>query len=540
MSKRALVSFVLAGTAWCAGSLLSPGVEAACDISVPVVNLTSYLACPDQGWVEAYAYQVSDLLGVNSDATDILCRDQSEPGCAGFGGGSGDGTDAIHTDWQLPGMAGCPLSVEGNASRIALVVAAGTPQFGTSLLISLAGTNPDFGYVLELAHPLAASGVDALPLACEGSVFVTDVQFGSVTLQFRPPILHSDCDPGTYGATIGVCLPDPFAPTLLTGPVYARVQPCADSIDLRSSLWTPTGTTPDAAGVAVVPVPTPAHGQCLFLGATTLIDGVESPAITAFVADTGCVDHDGDTFTTCASDCDGLVCKADCNDNNPTIYPEAVETCNGLDDNCDGQVDELLCDSDGDGVDDTEDNCPTIPNANQFDFDADNRGDVCDNCPAVANANQSDIDADGYGDACDNCPSIPNAGQQDNDGDGVGDICDNCPTVPNPDQNPLACDFCSSLQPTLSLTNPIGKGSGTVRWQTCFEGDVIGFNVVNFDNQGHRTQINPALIPCQECSSGRGASYVTLIPKHRGGHNIFIEMLRVNGLVQLFGPATRE
>jgi hypothetical protein len=222
------------------------------------------------------------------------------------------------------------------------------------------------------------------------------------------------------------------------------------------------------------------------------------------------------------------------------IYPEAVEVCNGVDDNCDGHVDEVACDSDGDGVDDQVDNCVFVPNTNQSDVDFDGRGDVCDNCPTVANANQSDADADGFGDACDNCPNVPNAGQQDNDGDGFGDICDICPTVSNPDQNPAACDFCESLQPTLSLTSPLGKGSGTLRWQTCFEGDVIGFNVVNFDNQGNRNQINPAVIPCQECSSGRGATYTTLIPKHRSGKNIFIEMLLLNGQVQLFGPAIKE
>src|SRR5207249_6273214 len=43
------------------------------------------------------------------------------------------------------------------------------------------------------------------------------------------------------------------------------------------------------------------------------------------------VDGDGDGFSSCAGDC---------NDSNPNIHPGAAEACNGLDDNCNGAVDE--------------------------------------------------------------------------------------------------------------------------------------------------------------------------------------------------------
>ncbi|HYV85286.1 MAG TPA: MopE-related protein [Patescibacteria group bacterium] len=42
------------------------------------------------------------------------------------------------------------------------------------------------------------------------------------------------------------------------------------------------------------------------------------------------------------SDGDGSFADVDCNDANPAIYPGAVETCNNIDDNCNGQVDEAL------------------------------------------------------------------------------------------------------------------------------------------------------------------------------------------------------
>jgi uncharacterized repeat protein (TIGR03803 family) len=81
-----------------------------------------------------------------------------------------------------------------------------------------------------------------------------------------------------------------------------------------------------------------------------------------------------DTFTTYYSDADGdgygnladstracsqpagyVTSNTDCNDTNPAIYPGAAEVCNGIDDNCNGQVDEGLvfttyyADADADG-----------------------------------------------------------------------------------------------------------------------------------------------------------------------------------------------
>jgi hypothetical protein len=163
-----------------------------------------------------------------------------------------------------------------------------------------------------------------------------------------------------------------------------------------------------------------------------------------------------------------------------------LEICNGLDDDCDGVIDNgwlhdenengiadcLENDQDFDQIPDQFDNCPEDANSNQFDLDLDNIGDVCDpdkdgdgvindedSCPEDKDPTLTDTDGDGAGDVCDpdmdndgvlneedNCPTVQNPSQDDLDGNGVGDACedsdgdgvfdfeDNCPQTTNPSQ----------------------------------------------------------------------------------------------------------
>jgi hypothetical protein len=104
--------------------------------------------------------------------------------------------------------------------------------------------------------------------------------------------------------------------------------------------------------------------------------------------------------------------------------PEAEpEQCDGLDNDCDGSVDEDFADDDGDGL------------ANCVDPDSDNDGleGDADNCPADANPDQGDLDQDGVGDVCD--PDV--------DGDGENNFGDCAPT--NPDIHPGAEELCNGL-----------------------------------------------------------------------------------------------
>ncbi len=129
-----------------------------------------------------------------------------------------------------------------------------------------------------------------------------------------------------------------------------------------------------------------------------------------------CTDADDDGYSTCQHDCD---------DGAAGVHPGQPETCNDIDDNCDGLVDDSGSgDADHDGVPSLCDDCPFVFDPAQSDADGDRLGDACDNCVDVPNPGQADGDGDRAGDACDNCLGLRNPGQTDVDLDAEGDPCD--------------------------------------------------------------------------------------------------------------------
>ncbi len=173
----------------------------------------------------------------------------------------------------------------------------------------------------------------------------------------------------------------------------------------------------------------------IFPGAEETCDGVDNDCDGDI--DEGYPDTDGDGTLDCLDPCptdpgedlddDSFCAPSDCDDANPFVNPGQSELCDGVDNNCDGIVDEGFGDTDGDGTLDCLDPCPLDP-----DDDADGDGFCGDEdlCPAVAD-DQADTDGDGDGDACDPCPLDP---ENDADADGHCGDTDNCPGVANPDQ----------------------------------------------------------------------------------------------------------
>ena len=163
------------------------------------------------------------------------------------------------------------------------------------------------------------------------------------------------------------------------------------------------------------------------------------------LSDEGFPDSDGDGLADCVDTCpqdasndvdkDGLCANLD---NCPTVSNPGqantdgdslgdacdTETCDGLDNNGDGSIDEGFPNQDGDALADCVDTCPQDA-AN--DADADGLCANVDNCPTVSNPSQSNSDGDALGDACDaeTCDGLDNDGDGkidegfDADGDGV-------------------------------------------------------------------------------------------------------------------------
>jgi hypothetical protein len=155
------------------------------------------------------------------------------------------------------------------------------------------------------------------------------------------------------------------------------------------------------------------------------------------------------------------------------MFPGAAESCNAIDDDCNGMVDDdgVASDADGDGLRATCDNCPLAANPGQSDADHDGIGDACDVCAATVDFAQLDTDHDGVGDACDNCKSASNQLQIDADLDGLGDVCDNCADALNPAQSDLdhdgEGDLCDVDDGVIYLV-PSSTGGDYLEWQQEF------------------------------------------------------------------------
>ncbi len=198
--------------------------------------------------------------------------------------------------------------------------------------------------------------------------------------------------------------------------------------------------------------------------------------------DVEAVDADADTFTD----------DVDCNDGDPSVFPSAVEACNGVDDNCDGLIDNEPSDAttwnadvDGDGYG------STAATATACDQPAGFVGDSSD-----CDDNDSDIHPGAPEDDCTdavdyNCDG--SVGYLDGDGDGFAacEDCDDAVATINEDADELcdgldndcdgAIDGDASLDTTVWFADTDGDGFGDPRVTLESCGQPEGYVATNTD-----------------------------------------------------------
>ncbi len=154
-----------------------------------------------------------------------------------------------------------------------------------------------------------------------------------------------------------------------------------------------------------------------------------------------------------------------------------AEICDGLDNDCNGTVDDGFPDYDWDGIADCVDDDKDGDGIPEDGNNSGAEGDMLclppvvtncdDNCPLHWNPSQADNDMDGIGDACDN----------DDDNDGITDPLDNCKTVFNPLQkdtdNDKVGDACDDDDDGDGILDD-GDLSGDPTDKPCKSGEVAG------------------------------------------------------------------
>ncbi|MCB9796748.1 MAG: putative metal-binding motif-containing protein [Alphaproteobacteria bacterium] len=208
-----------------------------------------------------------------------------------------------------------------------------------------------------------------------------------------------------------------------------------------------------------------------------------------------------DTGTFVDADGDGFGAAEDCDDSDAGINPDSVELCDGLDNNCDGQVDEgaqstFYADNDGDGYGDEG---ATVEACEAGEGYVEQAGDCDDSDPAYnPAADESDCaDPNDY-----NCDGSVGYADEDGDGYPACEECDDRDAAVNPGAQEVCNDVdddCDGL--TDDADDSLDAGTGAT-WYADADSDGYG-------DAGSATQAceqpSGSVADDTDCDDGNGA-----------------------------------
>jgi hypothetical protein len=148
------------------------------------------------------------------------------------------------------------------------------------------------------------------------------------------------------------------------------------------------------------------------------------------------------------------VADGDCEDLDPAIHPGAAESCNGIDDNCDGLLPPEESDEDGDGVAECQGDC-NDQDGNVGPSASESCNGIDDDCDGVIPPEEADQDGDGFsiceGDCDDGLESVH---------PGAAEVCDGLDT--NCDGDLLSIEVDADEDGHLACDDDCDDGLATV------------------------------------------------------------------------------